>query len=217
MMECDMRKNAIEKRILCLLVMGFLCFAAGCAHEGEHGFFDHESLPEKLEKQKVTTPGAFAATGFDAEDLIAVSDTTRGPFYVRKRVEVLTKYPCSTCHNVSLARLKALTPANAPAAHWDIELRHAAETVMQCTTCHSENDMNALHSLTGRPITFNESYQVCAQCHSRQYSDWLGGAHGKRLSGWGAKRVAQTCVGCHNPHQPQWDKRWPAILERTQK
>ena len=216
MMEGDMRKNAIEKHLKWFCVLSFLLLAAGCAAEGEHGFFDHESLPEKLEKQTATPPAPFAATGFDAGDVVSVADSVRGAFKIPQRTSGMVKYPCSTCHNVSLQRLKALTPAAERDAHWDIELRHASEQVMQCITCHAEKNMDELRSLTGQPVSFDQSFQVCAQCHASQYSDWLGGAHGKRLSGWGAERVAQTCVGCHNPHRPQWEKRWPAILERTQ-
>jgi nitrate/TMAO reductase-like tetraheme cytochrome c subunit len=54
------------------------------------------------------------------------------------------------------------------------------------------------------------SYQLCAQCHNSQVKDWVGGAHGKNLSGWKSARVSKLCVECHNPHSPALDKRWPS-------
>ena len=156
-----MRKNAIEKHLKWFCVLSFLLLAAGCAAEGEHGFFDHESLPEKLEKQTATPPAPFAATGFDAGDVVSVADSVRGAFKIPQRTSGMVKYPCSTCHNVSLQRLKALTPAAERDAHWDIELRHASEQVMQCITCHAEKNMDELRSLTGQPVSFDQSFQVC--------------------------------------------------------
>ena len=60
-------------------------------------------------------------------------------------------------------------------------------------------------------VTFDHSYQVCAQCHARQVSDWAGGAHGKRMGGWAPPRVVAGCPACHDPHRPAWETRWPAI------
>jgi hypothetical protein len=209
-----MSQNRIVRQILALLMVSL---AVGCTHDASHDFFEHESLTEKLEKQQVVPPSPFAESGYEQTALVTYADSLHGTFLVPTRVSSITKFPCSTCHDRSLAQMKAGVPENARKAHWDIEIQHAGASVMTCTTCHNSSDLNALHSLTGQPISFDESFRVCAQCHATQFSDWQGGAHGKRLSGWGAERVAQTCVGCHNPHRPQWEKRWPAILERTQK
>jgi hypothetical protein len=97
-----------------------------------------------------------------------------------------------------------------PRAHWNVELKHAGEEVMACATCHLEGDTNQLRTLTNKPVSLDASYQVCAQCHSKQASDWAGGAHGKRVGGWAPPRVAKTCAECHNPHKPEWDQRFPA-------
>jgi cytochrome c553 len=65
-------------------------------------------------------------------------------------------------------------------------------------------------------VSFDHSYQVCAQCHSRQASDWASGAHGKRAGGWAPPRVIYACAQCHNPHSPRWDTRWPAVAGRQE-
>ena len=101
-------------------------------------------------------------------------------------------------------------------AHWDRKVNHANENAMNCATCHNGKDMNNLNSLTGNTIDFNQSYQLCAQCHSSQFDDWKGGAHGKNIGGWAEPRAAMTCVNCHNPHTPQIASKWP-VRFNTQK
>lgn len=135
------------------------------------------------------------------------------PFYVRERTGELEKYPCAECHTQPVAALRAANPDERN-AHWDIAIQHASEDIMQCSTCHAGNDMNSLQLLSGKPVAFDHSYQVCAQCHSTQAYDWVGGAHGKRLGGWAAPRVVNNCAACHNPHQPAWEPRWPARATR---
>lgn len=131
-------------------------------------------------------------------------------FFTPRRTEHLKSFPCSNCHTGSLETLqRSLTEADKD-AHWDIEIEHASEKNMACTSCHSPEDVSQLHTITGSTVHLNESHQLCAQCHSTQHKDWLGGAHGKRLGGWVSPRVSNTCVNCHNPHQPAFPKRWPA-------
>ena len=133
------------------------------------------------------------------------------PFQTLARTGEITQYPCSSCHIEPLAELQAIQRQSDPKAHWDIAIEHADESVMRCTTCHSPDDMDSLHTLTGDTVAFDHSYQVCAQCHSGMAKDWVGGAHGKRIGGWAPPRVVNNCVDCHSPHQPVWDMRWPAV------
>lgn len=132
-------------------------------------------------------------------------------FEVASRTPILERFPCSRCHDRPVAQMK-LAAKGKKAAHWEIELKHAPAGVMSCESCHNLTaETDALHTLRGEPIAFDHSYQLCAQCHSRQVADWAGGAHGKRLGGWAPPRVVQACVGCHNPHQPHFQNRWPAL------
>lgn len=129
------------------------------------------------------------------------------PFHTPARTDEIAKYPCSSCHETPLNSSNVRSDA-----HWEIELNHADASVMSCTTCHAPDNLDVLHTLTGEPVEFDASYTVCAQCHSTQVDDWAGGAHGKQVGGWvNNPRVVETCVSCHNPHEPQWDTRWPAV------
>ncbi|BDS14764.1 cytochrome c3 family protein [Aureispira anguillae] len=131
-------------------------------------------------------------------------------FFIPKRQQDLLHYPCSNCHNEALESLKSKEQKLGQKAHWDIQLKHASSDVMTCTTCHSETNMDDLHSITNKKILFNNSFKVCAQCHQEEYKDWAGGAHGKRIGGWTKPIVKKTCVNCHNPHRPAFEKRLPA-------
>lgn len=132
--------------------------------------------------------------------------------YVLTRKDDLTLFPCSRCHTESLSTLRAQSEAEGQLKHWEITLEHADEQVMTCETCHNvEENVDTLHTLTGQIVDFDQSYQVCAQCHASQFEDWVGGAHGKQVGGWAPPRVMQTCADCHNPHDPEWDIRWPVV------
>jgi hypothetical protein len=134
----------------------------------------------------------------------------RPKFSVLARTPALDKYPCSTCHTVPLERMRG--PAGSPRrAHWDVTLQHAPPAVMTCATCHAPDAPDSLRTLQRAAVGFDHAYQVCAQCHTRQVDDWAAGAHGKRAGGWAPPRVVFACPQCHDPHQPRWDTRWPAV------
>jgi hypothetical protein len=143
--------------------------------------------------------------------LAQVPDSVR-EFYIPERSSMIRSYPCTNCHSQSLDELKGKLDEEGKRAHWDIKLVHADISVMECTTCHDQDDMNLLRTITGKELRIDHSYQQCAQCHSSQYKDWVGGAHGKRLGGWVPPRVVNTCVNCHSPHNPAFESRWPARL-----
>ncbi len=131
-------------------------------------------------------------------------------FLVPSRIQQMTKFPCSNCHTKPVDELKKLNKGIS--AHLDVELSHAHPISMNCMTCHNMDRPDELTSLTKASISFDHSYQQCGQCHSSQLKDWEGGSHSKRLRGWLPPRVSQTCVGCHNPHKPAFEKRWPSRL-----
>jgi hypothetical protein len=184
---------------------------AGC-HE------EHAKLKvlQITEKAKAKNPNAGLTTERDLADVgrVEVTDFADHPhFFVLARTPNVKKYPCTACHTVALEQMRG-APGSAKRAHWDVKLQHAPATVMTCATCHAQN--GSLHTLQGAPVDFDHSYRLCAQCHARQAQDWAAGAHGKRAAGWAPPRVVMACVQCHNPHQPRWDTRWPAVVRRPQ-
>ena len=129
-------------------------------------------------------------------------------FYVPNRKDELTSFPCSNCHTVPLEDLKNTHPELGQKAHWEKEIKHAGQSVMNCQTCHG-TDVSTLNSLTGEVIDFDESYKLCGQCHQTPYKDWAGGAHGKRVGGWAKPVIRKSCVNCHDPHSPTFESKMP--------
>ncbi len=199
--------------VVIFLMLGLFVFGLTCADPHEEPFEHH--LMEALRHYQ--TPVVYddsLATLTDDSSWIAVHAELPGisDFFTENRIKGLRSYPCSNCHTQSLEQMQADRSAGTRKAHWDIHLVHAAETTMSCTTCHARDNLDQLVSLTGKLINLNESFKLCGQCHSSQYKDWQGGAHGKEINGWKPPRVATTCVSCHNPHQPAFPKRFPARL-----
>ncbi|MCM5663912.1 cytochrome c3 family protein [Galbibacter mesophilus] len=178
----------------------------------KHKESDYHSVIEKIEAEGKHYKG----TSISSEEYIAEKDlieVTEGDktFLIPERKKHLTMYECTECHAKPLAEMRD-PEVLLPRSHWDIEIVHGDAKTMNCLTCHSGANMNNLHSLTGEAISFNKSYQVCAQCHTSQFKDWKGGAHGKNISGWAPPRAINSCVNCHNPHQPKFNKRWPEVF-----
>ncbi len=132
-------------------------------------------------------------------------------FFTPNRVNHLVSYPCNNCHTQALSKMISDDPSEKK-AHWDIKLQHATEETLTCVTCHSSNDVEYLRLNNNKEVSYNRSQKVCLQCHSTQYNDWIGGAHGKQLGGWAPPRVSNNCVNCHNPHSPAFESRWPSRL-----
>jgi hypothetical protein len=130
-----------------------------------------------------------------------------GSFWVLSRKDAIGRYPCGKCHG----KKESLKRDGAALAHGDIEMIHGkGEEAPVCLSCHDEKNRDLLADKKGREIDFDHSYQLCGQCHFRQKSDWVGGAHGKRETYWTGKRVVWNCATCHDPHAPRFKKRWPS-------
>lgn len=111
-------------------------------------------------------------------------------------------FPCTDCHNeqdlpTNRAR-RALVDA-----HEDIVLKHDEEH-RWCLDCHDADDRDRLHLAGGQPVSFEQSYQLCGQCHGEKYRDWRAGVHGRRIGQWNGEKQYLLCVHCHSPHQPRF-------------
>jgi hypothetical protein len=127
-------------------------------------------------------------------------------FSVVPRKDHLALFPCSQCHKVLPlnAQPRKLVNAPHPAA-----LDHGKGR-MWCLDCHQGNDRDALHTVGGAKVDFDQSYLVCGQCHSARQRDWYFGAHGKRVVGWKGEREIYSCTHCHDPHSPTLKPRAPS-------
>jgi hypothetical protein len=211
------------KKLITVLIIVIVVGALGYLGTQSKSKFEHHSLLEEIHHGEnfhghlQDSLDAHHDIGNDLVDTtnflkIHSKDPKLKSIFSQLRTHDIASFPCQNCHDTALDKLKFGNETDIKNAHWDIELKHAKASVMTCNTCHNSNNLNSLISLTGDPISIDRSYDMCGQCHSTQYKDWLGGAHGKSLSGWRQPRVIKTCVGCHNPHDPSIKSRWPSRL-----
>lgn len=214
-----MKYRIAEAVLLVFISLALFCIRCTSEHAVSHKNDRHASFIEKIRIHDLPEHDQeHAIREQDSTLFLTVAASIPGieDFYTEKRMQSITSFPCSNCHNQPLKAMQTSLVSRQPKAHWNIELNHADESAMNCTTCHGGENMNSLTSLTGKEIHIDESFRLCGQCHSTQFKDWQGGAHGKQLYGWKPPRVIKTCVGCHNPHQPAFPKRFPARLNTIQ-
>jgi hypothetical protein len=111
-------------------------------------------------------------------------------------------FPCSDCHDNKDLKPNR-TRRQLKDAHDDIVLKHDEEH-RWCLDCHDADNRDQLHLASGQPVPFEESYQVCGQCHGEKYRDWRAGVHGRRVGYWNGAKSYLLCVHCHSPHQPHF-------------
>ncbi|OEK08184.1 cytochrome C [Flavivirga aquatica] len=203
-----MSNRPVMSRLIYLFVLLLIVFS--CKHdEGEY-----HSVIDRIEAESENYHGTSISSEKYIEGIETIEITEGGhTFLIPERKGQIKLYACTECHTKPLSKMQS---KDVKKAHWDIKLAHANKNTMNCITCHNPDNMNSLKSLTGSDIDFNRSYNVCNQCHTKQFEDWKGGAHGKRIGGWAPPRASMTCVNCHNPHKPHFESRWPARFN-TQK
>lgn len=108
-------------------------------------------------------------------------------------------YPCTGCHDQPNDFNK--TQRNLTLQHLDIELHHGPRE-QWCYDCHSPTHRDKLQFAGDRLIGFEQSYELCGQCHGSRLKDWRAGIHGRRTGCWNGEREYLVCVQCHDPHAP---------------
>lgn len=205
------RMNKYRQTYMLLSSLFLMIFiASSCKHkEGEY-----HSVTDKIKAESKNYHGVTVSSEAFHGDLKMI-EITEGEytFLIPERKSNIKSYACTECHTKPLNQMQG---KDAKKAHWNIKLAHANEQTMNCITCHNSSNLNELNSITGKSIDLNKSYKLCSQCHTKQFDDWKGGAHGKRIGGWAPPRASMTCVNCHNPHKPTFETKWPARFN-TQK
>ena len=203
-----MKIKPLEKYFLGAIVLLLVIFAGWTAHSDRSGVtrkYKNASAPFDDAKR------VQSVIDLPADIVMVRSRYQGGLFWTETRKDKIERFKCSQCHNnkpVSVVQA-------AEVAHGDIKLDHGGrEKPLSCFTCHNKAERDFLETEAGVKVDMDHSYQMCAQCHFRQKKDWVGGAHGKRVSYWAGQRVVQNCVSCHNPHSPRFKKRWPVTYSR---
>jgi predicted CXXCH cytochrome family protein len=146
--------------------------------------------------QPATAPATLTAGGVGAVGALA-----KGNFPVPPPPFTPGIFPCTTCHDPTLAVNTEKRELHKP--HENIQLKHDEEH-RWCLDCHNAQNRDVLRRASGEPIPFSESYKLCGQCHGLQYRDWQNGVHGKRTGEWDGTKQYLLCVNCHDPHSPKY-------------
>ncbi len=111
-------------------------------------------------------------------------------------------FPCSDCHEDMDVNHRRRILAD---EHVEISesFNHASEQ-RWCLDCHNPEDRDVLRLANGDLVPFEESYNLCGQCHGTIFRDWKAGIHGKRTGEWNGRKQYRLCVHCHNPHSPKF-------------
>ena len=203
-----MKTPTFKNYLFWLLTLMFLIFSGWTAYSRQGGVvqtYKNATAPfddEKSVNAVLVLPG---------NTVLVKTNYQGGIFWTETRKDKVERFKCSQCHNnknVTVARA-------AEVAHGDIILSHGEkQKPLACFTCHKKDERDFLVTEKGLKVDMDHSYQMCGQCHFRQKQDWVGGAHGKRVSYWAGPRVVQNCTSCHDPHSPLFKKRWPRTYSR---
>lgn len=141
------------------------------------------------------------------ENIVRVKSRYQGGiFWTETRKDMMARFKCSQCHNNKSVTVERA----AEMAHGAIDLVHGGQIKpLSCFTCHKEDERDFLETEKGVKVDMDHSYELCGQCHFREKKDWVGGAHGKRVTYWAGRRIVKNCASCHDPHSPHFEKQWP--------
>jgi hypothetical protein len=117
---------------------------------------------------------------------------------------------CGVCHSLPDEGPPASRPSDLEDFHTGMQFDHGELT---CNSCHHPDDRDLLRRADGRPIEFEQTMDLCGQCHGTQMRDYRRGAHGGMKGHWNlddGPRVRNNCVNCHDPHKPAFPSMMPA-------
>ena len=105
--------------------------------------------------------------------------------------------PCSDCHEDEPT--EPHTERELEDEHDEMEFAHGRALVHGLSRPERPREAP---SRRRHPVEFEDSWQLCTQCHGKKLADWRAGVHGKRTGHWRGPKEYRTCVACHNPHRP---------------
>lgn len=73
-----------------------------------------------------------------------------------------------------------------------------------CYSCHYTKALDSLRLETGKILSYQKAYELCFECHIKNYTFWAVGIHGRRTGKWNGEKQYLSCVYCHNPHSPKY-------------
>lgn len=121
---------------------------------------------------------------------------------------------CSVCHTTREPRLENALGRDLETFHQGLQVTHGN---LNCLSCHHADNYDQLRKADGSFLPYEQSMQLCAQCHGPQYRDYQHGSHGGMTGHWDLNqgpRVRNNCFACHDPHAPAFGHFQPVFFPR---
>lgn len=195
-----MKTSARIKIIVASLGMAGLLLGAWIY---QYSFVDFESAPE------VKQAALFTEARFGVETLGKPEQPTVLTDALTHHGEP-AEVACATCHTTR-------TPAATSRAdeldefHQGLVVAHGNLT---CLSCHNSENYETLKLADGRAVEFEQTMQLCAQCHGPQSRDYARGSHGGMVGYWDLSRGPRqrnACTVCHDAHAPAYPELLPVF------
>jgi hypothetical protein len=109
---------------------------------------------------------------------------------------------CASCHANLPSNPQVTSASDLDEFHQGLTFKHGK---LVCVSCHQPPNYSALHLADRSALDYGSVQQLCAQCHSKQSTEYAHGAHGGMNGYWDLTRGSRRrhgCIDCHDPHAP---------------
>lgn len=155
-----------------------------------------------------------AALSAEALYPVYINNTAAAP-KVLADVETFNGEPamvsCSVCHTTREPETSTRKAEDLDEFHQGLVYAHGE---LSCLSCHNKDNYDTLSLADGTALLYEESIQLCAQCHGPQYRDYQNGSHGGMNGYWDLSRgprYRNTCTTCHDAHAPAYPQMNPVF------
>ena len=118
---------------------------------------------------------------------------------------------CATCHTTRSPNVGNRTAGDLDSFHQGLVVQHGD---LSCLSCHNDANYDTLKLADGTAVGFENTMQLCAQCHGPQSRDYKNGSHGGMNGYWDLSRGPRNrnaCTVCHDAHAPAYPQLMPVF------
>lgn len=123
---------------------------------------------------------------------------------------VVAEVACATCHTTRTPDVTTRS-GELDEFHQGLVVEHGN---LSCLSCHNSENYDTLKLADGTALGFEQTMQLCAQCHGPQSRDYARGSHGGMTGYWDLSRGPRqrnACTVCHDAHAPAYPELLPVF------